>query len=157
MRRGLFFRVWGSLTSLKSRTRDPQLKVLPGGLVLRIFTSWKNPRTLDLEARPPMPTSFGVNNENLSMGFLKLAYFHLLRPVGFMSTCPIQRLMIVQSLQGHFVTQIVTGHGVFREKLQRMKLIMDPTCNCPLDVTETLEHILYEWTKYNSIKNRFRE
>ena len=31
-----------SLTSLKSQTRNPQLKVLPGGLVLRIFTSWKN-------------------------------------------------------------------------------------------------------------------
>ena len=28
----------GSLTSLKSQTRDPQLKVTPGGLVLRIFT-----------------------------------------------------------------------------------------------------------------------
>ena len=27
--------------SLKSQTRDPQLKVPPGGLVLRIFTSWK--------------------------------------------------------------------------------------------------------------------
>ena len=26
-------------------TRDPQLKVSPGGLVLRIFTSWKNPST----------------------------------------------------------------------------------------------------------------
>ena len=52
------FQAWGSLTSLKSQTRDPQLKVPPGGLVLRIFMSWKihrpqpglNPRTLDLEA-----------------------------------------------------------------------------------------------------------
>ena len=31
--------------SLKSQTRDPQLKVPPGGLVLRIFTSLKNPST----------------------------------------------------------------------------------------------------------------
>ena len=31
--------------SLKSQTRDPQLKVPPGGLVLRIFTSRKNPLT----------------------------------------------------------------------------------------------------------------
>ena len=43
--RGLFFQAWGSLTSLKSQTRDPQLKVPPRGLVLRIFTSWKNPST----------------------------------------------------------------------------------------------------------------
>ena len=40
-----FFQTWGSLTSLKSLTRDPQLKVPPGGLVLRIFMSWKNPTT----------------------------------------------------------------------------------------------------------------
>ena len=30
------------LTSLKSQTRDPQLKIPPGGLVLRIFTSYYN-------------------------------------------------------------------------------------------------------------------
>ena len=36
-----FFLAWGSLTSLKSQTRDPQLEVPPGGLVLRVFTSWK--------------------------------------------------------------------------------------------------------------------
>ena len=39
------FQALGSLTSLKSQTRDPQLKVHPGGLVLRILTSWKNPST----------------------------------------------------------------------------------------------------------------
>ena len=39
------FQARGCLTSLKSQTRDPQLKVPPGGLVLRIFTSWKNPST----------------------------------------------------------------------------------------------------------------
>ena len=36
-----FFQAWGSLTSLKSQTRDSLLKVPPGGL----FTSWKNPST----------------------------------------------------------------------------------------------------------------
>ena len=36
--RGLFFQTLGSSTSLKSQTRIPQLKVLPGGLVLRIST-----------------------------------------------------------------------------------------------------------------------
>ena len=35
-----FFRL-GSLTSLKSQTRDPPLKVPPGGHVLRIFTPCK--------------------------------------------------------------------------------------------------------------------
>jgi hypothetical protein len=43
--RGLFFQVRSSLTSLKSQTRYPKLKVPPGWLVLRIFTSWKNPST----------------------------------------------------------------------------------------------------------------
>ena len=45
MLRGLFFQAWGSLTSLKSQTRDSQLKVPPIGLGLMIFTSWKNPST----------------------------------------------------------------------------------------------------------------
>ena len=41
-----FFQAWGSLTGLKSQTRDPHLKFPPGGLVLRIFTFWKkNPST----------------------------------------------------------------------------------------------------------------
>ena len=40
-----FFQAWGSLMCLKSQTREPKLKVPPGGLVLRIFTSWKNPST----------------------------------------------------------------------------------------------------------------
>ena len=34
-----FFQASGSLTSLKSQTRDLPIKVPPGGLVLRIFTS----------------------------------------------------------------------------------------------------------------------
>ena len=65
MLRCLFFQAWGSLASLKSQTRDPQLKVPPGGLVLKIFTSWKNSSTsTGLEPanlgsrspRPPRPT-----------------------------------------------------------------------------------------------------
>ena len=38
----VYFQAWGSLTSL---TMDPQLKIPPGGLVLSIFMSWKNPST----------------------------------------------------------------------------------------------------------------
>ena len=56
--RPIFLESRGSLTSLKSQTRNPRLKILPGWLVLRGFTSWKihrpqpdlNPWTLDLEA-----------------------------------------------------------------------------------------------------------
>ena len=68
--RGLFFQTRGSLTSLKS-----QLKVSPGGLVFRIFTSWKNPSTsggfepANLESRgehitprPPRPTFYNITD-----------------------------------------------------------------------------------------------
>ena len=57
------------LTSLKSQTQDPQLKLPPRGLVLRIFTSWKSlstsvgfePANLGsrgehVTPRPPRPT-----------------------------------------------------------------------------------------------------
>ena len=54
----LFFQASGFLMSYKSQTRDPQLKVPPRGLVLRIFRPEKvhrpqpglNPWTLDFEA-----------------------------------------------------------------------------------------------------------
>ena len=58
-----------SLTSLRSQTRNPQLKVPPGVLVLGIFMSWKNPSTSagfepanlgsrgeHVTSRPPRPT-----------------------------------------------------------------------------------------------------
>ena len=74
MARGLLFQAWGSLMSLKSQTRDPQLKVPPGGLVLRIFRSWKNPLTSagfepanlgsrgdHVTPRPPRPTRAHLN------------------------------------------------------------------------------------------------
>ena len=69
------FWAWSSLTSLKSQTWDTLLKVPPGGLVLRIFTSWKNPSTSvgfvpanlgsrgeHVTPRPPRPT-MTVNNQ----------------------------------------------------------------------------------------------
>ena len=46
----ILFEAWDSLT-----VREPRTKVLPGGLVLRIFTSWKNLSTLV----PFEPTNFG--------------------------------------------------------------------------------------------------
>ena len=85
MLRGIFFQAWGSLTSLKTQTRDPQLKVPPGGLVLRIFTSWKNPSTSAgfepanigsrgeyVTPRPPRPTRFSQTLEAISRRNLKL-------------------------------------------------------------------------------------
>ena len=71
MLRGPFFQAWGSLTRLRSQTQDPQLEVTPGGLVLRIFKSWKNPSTSagfepanlgargeHVTPRPSRPTTF---------------------------------------------------------------------------------------------------
>ena len=57
MFRCLFFQARGSLTSLKSQTRDPQIKVLPEDLCSGFLRPEKihrtqpdlNPRTLDLE------------------------------------------------------------------------------------------------------------
>ena len=66
---------------LKSQTRDPQLKVPPGGLELRIFTSWKNPSTSagfqpanlgsrgeHVTSRPPRPTYFPNSSVRFSDG-----------------------------------------------------------------------------------------
>ena len=70
------------LTSLKSQTRDPKLKVSPGGLVLRIFTSWKNPSTsvgvwtrepwISMWARYPENTEADINILNAPWNSLKL-------------------------------------------------------------------------------------
>jgi hypothetical protein len=42
-----FFQASGSLTSLKSQTRDPQLKVSPGGLCDQNFYVLKKPIDLN--------------------------------------------------------------------------------------------------------------
>ena len=56
------FQAWGSLMNLKSQTRDPQLKVPNGGLVLRIFTTWKNPSaSVGFE-----PANLGSRGENVA-------------------------------------------------------------------------------------------
>ena len=41
--------------------------------------------------------------------------------------------------------------------MQELGLVEDPRCSCPLGGHETPEHILYECTKYNSIRDRLRE
>ena len=89
---GHFFQAWGSLTSLKSQTRDLQLKFPPRGLVPRIFTSWKDPSTSgefepsNLEyrdehvtLRPPKSTSciFVRANFNSSSDYFLASFIHL--------------------------------------------------------------------------------
>ena len=75
-----YFQAWGSLTGLKSQTRDPQLKVPPGGLVLRIFTSWKNPSTsagfepanlISRRARYPEITEADIKVDNSPRYFVR--------------------------------------------------------------------------------------
>ena len=59
--KGLFFKARGSLTSLKSQTRDPWLNILPRRLVLRIFYVLKNTST---SARFE-PTNLGSRGEHV--------------------------------------------------------------------------------------------
>ena len=49
------------------------------------------------------------------------------------------------------------GHGAFKKRLHRLGLAEDPPFGCPLGGPETPKHILYECTKYNSIRDRLRE
>ena len=53
---------WGSLTSLKSQTGDPQLKVPPGGLVLRILRPEKD---TSIATGFELP-NLGSSNENVN-------------------------------------------------------------------------------------------
>ena len=57
----------------------------------------------------------------------------------------------------HYIIQMVTGHGTFKERLHRLGLAEDSQFSCPLVGPETPEHILYEYSKYNSIRDRLRE
>ena len=57
----------------------------------------------------------------------------------------------------HCIPQMVTGHGAFKERLHRLGLVEDPRRCCPLRGPETPEHILYECTKYNGIRDRLRD
>ena len=90
MLRGLLFQAWGSLTSLKSQTRDTQVKVPFGGHVLRIFTSWKNSSTsawfepANLGSRgehsPPRPTNNVIVFQftfHIFMPLVNLWFIHL--------------------------------------------------------------------------------
>ena len=52
---------------------------------------------------------------------------------------------------------MVTGHEAFKERLHRLGLADDPRCGCPLGGPGITEHILYECTKYNSIRDRLGE
>ena len=60
-------------------------------------------------------------------------------------------------MPSHYVTQMVTGHGSFRDRLYNLGLVDDPHCVCPLGEMETPEHILYKCTKYHSLRDKLRE
>ena len=60
-------------------------------------------------------------------------------------------------MPSHYVTQMVTGHRSFGERLYNLGLVDNPRCICPLGELETPEHILYECTKYNSLRDKLRE
>ena len=51
------------------------------------------------------------------------------------------------------------GHGprVIQERLPRLGLVEDFRCNRPQEKPEIPDHILYQWTKHNSIRDRLRE
>jgi hypothetical protein len=43
----------------------------------------------------------------------------------------------------HYITQMVTSLGAFKERLYRLALAEDSRCFCPLGGPETSEYILY--------------
>ena len=47
-----------------------------------------------------------------------------------------------------YMTQMITGHGTFRDRLHRLRLAEEPRYGRPLGGPQTPEHILYESTKY---------
>ena len=76
------FQAWRSLTSLKYQTRDPQLKVPPGGHVLRIFTSWKNPMDLSrVWTREPWISRRARYPETTEANLATLLLLYFINPV----------------------------------------------------------------------------
>lgn len=55
----------------------------------------------------------------------------------------------------HFVTQFITGHGDFNEKLHGFKLKGSPLCDC--GESESAKHILFDCTRVNDHRNILKE
>jgi len=55
----------------------------------------------------------------------------------------------------HFVTQFITGHGDFNEKLHGFKLKGSPLCEC--GEPESAKHILFECPRVNDQRNILKE
>lgn len=52
----------------------------------------------------------------------------------------------VRPLQfGHYIAQIITGHGDYNDKLHSFKLVNDPLCRCGLS-RESADHLLWHCT-----------
>ena len=90
------FQAWGSLTSLKSQTRDPPLKVSSGGLVLRIFMSkkihrpWISRRARYLETTETDTLNIYINPGSLVSRF-KAYCFELALRDGALVRSPVVR------------------------------------------------------------------
>jgi hypothetical protein len=50
----------------------------------------------------------------------------------------------------HYIAQMVTGQGAFKERLHRLGMVEDPRYDGPLGGPKTPEHILYECAKYET-------
>ena len=57
----------------------------------------------------------------------------------------------------HYITQMATGNGAFREELHRLGLVEVPQCHCSQGGPKTPGHILCECTKYNSMRDGLQE
>jgi len=42
----------------------------------------------------------------------------------------------------HYTSQMLTGHGDFREQLHRFRLVNSPNCNCSIVGAKTVVHVL---------------
>ena len=133
-----FFQALGSLTSLKSQTGDSQVKVPPGGLVLRIFTPWKSSSTLagfepanlgsrseHFTPRPPRPTEglYTVGSDS-SVGWGRC----IRRPLVVLEK---SRLIPAQGLHFNlphliFITHILYQNKTFPRSFQAVQWLSSP-------------------------------
>ena len=65
------------------------------------------------------------------------------------------RLRVRWFVATHYITQMVTGHGWFKERMHRLGLSEDPPCGCSLSGPEKPEHIFYECTSMTASETDF--
>ena len=57
----------------------------------------------------------------------------------------------------YYSTQILTGHGSFRAKLQTFGLMDNGDCDCILSGADTVEHVLYQCDTYSAYMRPLKE